>query len=294
MYEAHFGMLERPFSLRPDPNFFYVSKTHRSALTAIEYGITTDAPIAVIAGEIGCGKTTALRYMISQLPPDIRAVLIAHTPQTFGELLSWIASNLGIPFENRDGVAVFQDIVKVLARGHSAGRRTLLIIDEAQSLSFRALEGVRMLSNVNLEQHPALQVVLVGQPELLDKLRSPNLVQLAQRVSIDCFLGPLTRDETRDYIWHRLRVVGAREDIFDPEACDIVHAHSRGIPRLVNTLCDLSLVYAFAEQRQVVTPDIVWAVVRDRQAVGVIPISDHATAESRLKKGPDRGRTAGE
>ena len=283
MYEAHFGMLERPFSLRPDPNFFFVSKTHRAALTAVEYGVTTDAPIAVIAGDIGCGKTTVLRYMISQLPPDIRAVLIAHTPQTFGELLSWIASNLGIPYENRDGVAVFQDIVKVLAKGHSAGRRTLLIIDEAQTLSYRALEGVRMLSNVNLEQHPALQVVLVGQPELLDKLRSPNLAQLAQRVSIDCFLGPLNREETRDYIWHRLRTVGAREEIFDAESCDIVHAHSRGIPRLINTLCDLSLVYAFAEQRPIVTPDIVWSVVRDRQAVGVIPISDRATAESRLK-----------
>ncbi len=283
MYEAHFGMLERPFSLRPDPNFFFVSKTHRAALTAVEYGVTTDAPIAVIAGDIGCGKTTVLRYMISQLPPDIRAVLIAHTPQTFGELLSWIASNLGVPYENRDGVAVFQDIVKVLAKGHSAGRRTLLIIDEAQTLSYRALEGIRMLSNVNLEQHPALQVVLVGQPELLDKLRSPNLVQLAQRVSIDCFLGPLNREETRDYIWHRLRTVGAREDIFEPESCDIVHAHSRGIPRLINTLCDLSLVYGFAEQRQTITPDIVWSVVRDRQAVGVIPISDRATAESRLK-----------
>ena len=285
MYEAHFGMLERPFSLRPDPAFFYVSKTHRAALTAVEYGITTDAPIAVIAGDIGCGKTTVLRYMISQLPPDIRAVLIAHTPQTFGELLSLIASNLGIEFEGRDGVAVFQDIVKALARGHAAGRRTLLVIDEAQTLSFRALEGVRMLSNVNLEQHPALQIVLVGQPELLDKLRSPDLVQLAQRVSIDCFLGPLSRDETRDYIWHRLRIVGARQEIFDVESCDIVHAHSGGIPRLVNTLCDLSLVYGFAEQRQVITPDIVWAVVRDRQAVGVIPISDRTAAENRLRSG---------
>ena len=285
MYEAHFGMLERPFSLRPDPAFFYVSKTHRAALTAVEYGITTDAPIAVIAGDIGCGKTTVLRYMISQLPPDIRAVLIAHTPQTFGELLSWIASNLGIEFEGRDGVAVFQDIVKALARGHAAGQRTLLVIDEAQTLSFRALEGVRMLSNVNLEQHPALQIVLVGQPELLDKLRSPDLVQLAQRVSIDCFLGPLSRDETRDYIWHRLRIVGARQEIFDVESCDIVHAHSGGIPRLVNTLCDLSLVYGFAEQRQVITPDIVWAVVRDRQAVGVIPISDRTAAENRLRSG---------
>ncbi|HKJ74968.1 MAG TPA: AAA family ATPase [Alphaproteobacteria bacterium] len=260
-----------------------MSKSHRSALTAIEYGITTDAQIAVLAGDIGCGKTTVLRYMISQLPPDIRAVLIAHTPQTFGELLSWIASDLGIAFEGRDGVAVFQDIVKVLAKGHAAGRRTILIIDEAQSLSFRALEGVRMLSNVNLEQHPALQLVLVGQPDLLEKLRAPNLVQLAQRVSIDCFLGPLNRDETRDYIWHRLRTVGASEEIFDAESCDIVHAHSRGIPRLVNTLCDLSLVYAFAEQRPTVTPDIVWAVVRDRQAVGVIPISDRNTAESRLR-----------
>ena len=178
MYEEFFGLKEVPFALSPDPSFLYLSKSHRMALTMLEYGLTSKAPISVVTGEVGCGKTTLLRRLLGQVPEDVTVGMVTQTHASFRDLLHWIALSFDIDIEKKTGIALYKTILEFLQAQHAQHRRVVLIIDEAQNLSVNALEGIRMLSNVNVEKDLILQLVLVGQPELLDKMRLRHLNRL--------------------------------------------------------------------------------------------------------------------
>ena len=272
MYEAFYGFREKPFSILPDPSFLYPSRKHRMALDLLEYGMMNQAGFNVITGEIGTGKTTLVRYLLTRLARDVTVGLISNTHHSLGDLLQWILFAFEIEHRGKDKVEMFQDFVDFLVEQYAQNRRTLLIVDEAQNMSADTLEELRMLSNVNADKDQVLQIILVGQAGLRDTLRRPELEQFAQRIAVDYHLEPLDREETRGYIHHRIKVAGGDGAlIFDAAACDAVFEHSQGIPRLINLLCDTALVYGFAEQKKQIDARTVDEVARDKQKGGIFP-----------------------
>jgi type II secretory pathway predicted ATPase ExeA len=269
IYTAHFGLAERPFTLLPDPDFLYWSENHARAYAMLEYGLLTHAPITVITGEIGAGKTTLLRHLLRQLPEDLTVGLISNAQGNRGELLHWVLMALGAQTDMAASyVQLFAQFQDLLIAEYAAGRRTLLIFDEAQNLSVETLEELRMFSNINADKDELLQLVLVGQPELRELIAQPRLVQFAQRVAAEYHLPGMSAEAVRDYVRHRLRVAGARREIFTPAACECVHMASRGVPRLVNQICDYALVYAFTDGLETVDAGVIEQVVLDRRAHG--------------------------
>ena len=269
IYTAHFGLAERPFTLLPDPDFIYWSESHARAYAMLEYGMMTSAPITVITGEIGAGKTTLLRHLLRSLPEDITVGLISNAQGNRGELLHWVLMALGVGTDTEASyVQLFAQFQDFLIEEYASGRRTMLIFDEAQNLSVETLEELRMFSNINADKDELLQIVLVGQPELRDLIAQPRLVQFAQRVAAEYHLPSMSAETVRDYIYHRLRVAGASREIFTPAACECVHVGSRGVPRLVNQICDYALVYAFTDGLDAVDAGVVEQVVLDRRMHG--------------------------
>lgn len=265
MYEGFYGFKEKPFSLLPDPAYFYDSKQHSAALTMFEYGLHNQAGFTVITGGIGCGKTTLIHYLIGRLESDITLGLINNTHESFGDLLHWVLLAFNLECRGKKKIDRYQALNKFLAQEHRNGKRCILVVDEAQNLTPHTLEELRMLSNVNVGREQLLQLVLLGQPELLELLRRPNLYQFAQRVVADYFIGPLTLEETRAYIRHRVSVAGGTPPLFTDAACDAVYEYSKkGIPRLINLLCDTALVYGYAAQEKRITEEIIKEVVLDK------------------------------
>lgn len=264
MYESFFGLEKRPFSLLPDPDFLFMSDMHRSALTLLEYGLVNQAGFTVITGEIGCGKTTLIRALLERMEEEFTPGLITNTHESIGELLQWVMHAFALEHRAEEKVERYHRIVEFVISEYSQGRRAVLIVDEAQNLSLSALEELRMLSNVNADKHFVLQIILAGQPELLVSLRQPELRQFSQRVAVDYFIKPLEEAETRAYIRHRMRIAGGQPSTFRPLACRLVHRASRGVPRVINQLCDTALVYAYGQQRRRVSDAIIRDVVRDR------------------------------
>lgn len=248
IYTDFFGMKERPFSLVPDPEFIYWSKPHARAFSMLEYGILTRAPITLITGEVGAGKTTLLHHLLKTVSDDVRIGLIANAHGDRGELLRWVLLALDQPaLPNENYVDLFGRFQQYLIAEYAAGRRVILIFDEAQNLSRESLEELRMFTNINTNKDELLQLVLVGQPELRDIVHRPDMRQFAQRVSSAFHLPAMDAQTVRAYIRHRLEVAGGATDIFSPPAADLVHEASGGVPRLVNQLCDFSMVYAYTE-----------------------------------------------
>jgi general secretion pathway protein A len=269
MYETYFGFHEKPFSLIPDPDFLYLSEGHRAALSLLEYGITEQTGFVVISGEIGSGKTTLVRRLLSSVSEDIVVGLITNTHPSFGELLQWICLAFDLEHRDKGKVELYQGFLDFLIEQYAASRRTVLVIDEAQNLSPEALEELRMLSNINADKDYLIQLILLGQPELLAKLRRPDLRQFVQRIGVDYHLGPLTIDDTLAYIRHRLTVAGGDPQLFDDYACAAVHYYAGGVPRVMNVLCDMALVFAYAEDRPQVDIDIVMEVAATRRKSGL-------------------------
>jgi|SRR5271165_871600 len=272
MYEAYFHFRSKPFAMSPDPAFLYQSSQHAAAATMLEYAIESQAPFCLLTGEIGSGKTTLLRHFLRTLGEKTTVGLISNTHGRFHSIHPWALSALGIVPADDSEIAHYEALIDFFVREYGRGRRTLLVFDEAHNLSPLILEELRLLSNVNSESDLALQVLLVGQPELRTKLSSPELEQFAQRVSVDFHLGPLTLDDTRSYIQHRLTVAGGESSLFHAEAIEFIHARTRGIPRLINQLCDLALLYAYAEQHPNVDLNLLEHVLVDRQQRGAMPL----------------------
>jgi len=274
MYETFFGLSGMPFSLLPDADFLYPSKRHQRAINHLEYGVVTKSGFIVITGDVGAGKTTILRRYIRSTSQDVCIGIITNPSASFGRLLNWVAQAFDLPDTNKDAALLYQEFVALLVKNYGAGKRSILIIDEAQNLNAEMLEELRMLSNVNNEKDQLLQIVLVGQPELLETLKKNELRQFVQRVSVHCHLDALAAPETAAYIRHRLGVVGGRPDIFDDEACAAVHHFSFGVPRLINLLCDQAMVYAFSEDTPTINAKTVADVVDDRTKSGLSPFKE--------------------
>ena len=272
MYETFYGLREKPFSIIPDPSFLYFSSKHSTALALLEYGLMNQAGFNVITGEIGTGKTTLIRYLLSQIDRDVTVGLISNTHRSFGELLQWILFAFKLEHRGKDKVEMFQDFLEFLLQEYSHNRRTVLIVDEAQNMTPDTLEELRMLSNVNTDKDQVLQLILVGQAGLRETLRRPEMEQFAQRIAVDYHLASLEGEETRAYIRHRIKVAGGSDPLlFDDAACDVVFQYSHGVPRLINLLCDAALVYGFAEQRPRIEARIIEEVAQDKQKGGIFP-----------------------
>ena len=271
MYERHFGFTLKPFALTPDPAFLYASRQHAMALTMLEYGLESQAAFSLLTGDIGSGKTTLVRRLLQQLGNQVAVGLISNTHARFKSIHGWALSALGIVAAGDSDIAVYDALVDFFVREYGKGRRTLLILDEAQNLSVDALEELRLLSNVNSEKDLVLQILLVGQPELRAKLSRPELRQFAQRVSVDFHLRPLDREETHAYIHHRINVAGGSNSVFLPEAIEFMYARTQGVPRLLNQLADFALVYAFADGRTSIDAALISQVVRDRIGGQALP-----------------------
>jgi len=275
MYEAFYGLREKPFSILPDPDLIYWGHNHLLAFAMLEFGVKNCAGFTVITGEVGSGKTTLLRYLLRQLDQKIAVGLISNTPRGTEGLLQWVMMALKQPYEG-SYPALFERFNQFLRTEYSKGRRTVLIVDEAHNLGLDALEELRMLLNINADKHQFLQIVLIGQPELKAKLRMPQLLQFAQRVSSDYHLRALRPDEVTKYINYRLRAVGARYPLFSDEACEMIAEASGGIPRTINILCDTALIYGYAVLSKQITPEIVALVIENKTQYGVLPLSPSA------------------
>jgi general secretion pathway protein A len=278
MYEAYYQLREKPFSILPDPDLIYWGRMHTMAFTMLEFGIMNNAGFTVITGEIGSGKTTLLRYLLRRITPSVTVGLISSSPQGRHELLQMILMSLDQSFEG-DYPVLFKRLQDFLYGQYANGRRTILIIDEAQNLEPDALEHLRMLSNINADKFQILQLILVGQPQLRDMLISPKLHQFAQRISSDFHLSPLDPKEVAKYIAFRLQAVGSKRPLFTEEACALIAKASGGIPRMINVLCDTALVYGFAGDSKVVGQDIVRQVIADKQQHSMFPFK--SLSESR-------------
>src|SRR5437868_1211612 len=271
MYERFYRLRERPFALTPDPDYLYPSRVHKEALSYLRYGIETHAGFVVITGAIGSGKTTLLQTMLRGLDGQTTVARLMNTLLDPRELLESTMIDLGLNPEGMSKPVMLRTLGEFLVNERGAGRIVLLVIDEAQNLTLPALEEIRMLSNLETEKSKLLQIILIGQPDLRDKLDRPELEQLRQRITVSYQLEPLDAEETDHYINHRLAraAIGAPMEFTTPVTSRI-HARSGGVPRLINVIADATLVFGYGEERCEVDAALVDEVIADLDATGVL------------------------
>lgn len=288
MYTQFYGLREKPFSLAPDPRFLFLSVSHREALAHLLYGIEQGEGFIAITGEVGTGKTTLCRTLLQRLEPGAEVAFVFNPPQSGLELLQAIAAELGVVAAGRDRWQLTEELNRFLLERRREGRRVLLLVDEAQNLPADALEEVRLLSNLETDTSKLLQILLIGQPELDAILDAPELRQLRQRISVRWRLRPLTAAETRRYVRHRMRIAaGAERDVFTDLALREIHRRARGIPRLVNRLCDRALLAGYAAGAHTVGLGLVSRTERELRGGGRPPPAESAKAggRRRLRRG---------
>jgi general secretion pathway protein A len=253
-----FGLQQKPFNATPDPRFLYLSPGHREGLAQLVYGVQEQKGFILLTGEVGTGKTTLLRTLLGRLDGNTASAFVFDTTLPFEGLLEYILEDFGVAKPGETHVQHLIALNNFLIERRRAGQNTVLVLDEAQNLDLRALEQIRLLSNFETDTDKLLQILLVGQPELLDKLDRPELRQLKQRIGLRCSILPLTPDQTRDYIRTRLRIAGASDlGLFSAAAITRIAERSGGIPRLINTLCDHCLVIGYADQIRRIDKNIV-------------------------------------
>ena len=258
MYTSFYGLREKPFTLSPDPRFLFLADSHREALAHVLYGIDEGAGFIAITGEVGTGKTTLCRTLLQRLGRETEVAFVFNPTLTGVELLRAISVELGLSTDDKSRVQLSDQLNEFLVETHRAGRRALLIIDEAQNLAPDTLEEIRLFSNLETPTSKLIQILLFGQPELDEKLDSHELRQLRQRISVRWSLGPMSASETAEYVRHRLTIAAGYESrFFSDAALREVHRHSGGVPRIVNVLCDRSLLAGYAAGLREVGADIV-------------------------------------
>ena len=283
MYEAFYGLKEKPFNLTPDPDYIYMSPAHENAFTHLEYALAENKGFVVITGEIGAGKTTMINFLLNRIPQDVHAGIINNTSVPTGQFIRMICEEFELKVKGQNKGGMLDRFQRFLVECFAENKRVVLIIDEAQNLSVRTLEEIRMLSNLEAEKQHLIQIVLSGQPELRAKLRKKELEQLAQRVTVHSHLRGLDADEVARYIRHRLRVAGAdHRELFTPEAVEALARYSKGIPRIINILCDAALVYGFADELQDIGKEVIENVVNDKKEAGLFdPSREHVPAAAK-------------
>jgi putative secretion ATPase (PEP-CTERM system associated) len=271
MYERFYQLRERPFALSPDPEYLYPSRVHQEALSYLRYGLESQAGFVVITGEIGSGKTTLVQTLLRSLDSQTTVGRIVNTILEPRELLETIMIDFGLDPAGRTKPLLLRDLAQYLVDQRLAGRLVLLVIDEAQNLSLAALEELRMLSNLETEKSKLLQIVLVGQPNLRQTLLLPELEQLRQRITVSYHLPPLDAEETWNYINHRLRRAAVGPPLeFPRDATDSIHDRSRGVPRIINVICDAALVFGYAEERRLIDRALIQDALAELEATGVL------------------------
>lgn len=264
MYTAYFGFQEKPFTVTPDPRFFFPNPVHHEAYASLLYGIRERKGFIVLSGEVGTGKTTLLRRLMNNMEASVRFVFFYNTTLTFEEIVSFTCEDLGLSTKDGGRLSKIQALNEFLIEQLKKGGTGVLLIDEAQNLREEVLENLRLLSNLETASEKLIQIVLVGQPELETKLDQPSLRQLKQRIALRCRLDRLKDREVGPFIHYRLRAVGyERQDLFLPEAIQRVALYSKGIPRLINMICDNALLIAYAASRKTVSAEMIEEVASD-------------------------------
>jgi general secretion pathway protein A len=291
MYEAFYGFKEKPFDLHPDPDYLYMSRVHENTYTHLEYAIVENKGFVVVTGEIGSGKTTLTNYLLNKIGEEIQVGLVNNTNILPAEFLKMVCKEFELDPKTNDKAELIDIFSGYLIDQFAAGERVVLIIDEAQNLTNDTMEEIRMLSNIETEKHHLIQIILVGQPELKFKLQQSNLKQFVQRVTVHCHLKGLEKDEVNEYIHHRLEVGGSKQlDIFKKETIERIAEYSRGIPRLINVLCDSALVYGFADELKTIDTDILENVYEELKALGTFTDYD---AKPSANPSPPKSASAG-
>ena len=263
-YLGHFKLEDQPFRLTPDPDYLYWSKQHARAKAYMESTIWLSDGFVVITGDIGSGKTTLLQSFLTELEEDVVCAVVSQTQLTPTQFLQSVLTEFGFKPFNKRKVELLDMLNMFLIEQYSNGKKVLLIVDEAQNLSRKVLEEVRLLSGIETHKEKVLRIILAGQPELRDTLGSPNLKQLVQRIRLRFHLGPLDRREMREYIEHRLRVAGSEDrELFEEDCFETIHRYTGGVPRLINTLCDSALLCAFADEKKTVGLDDIKTAVAE-------------------------------
>jgi general secretion pathway protein A len=284
MYKSFYNLQRNPFEITPDPSFLFPTTRHNEALASLYYGVTAHRGFVVLTGEVGTGKTLILRSLLGLLQRrDVAFALIFNPTLSPLEFMRYIAGDFGLPTAGKAKDELIHVLNNFLLQRHQKGLTTILVVDEAHHLSPELLEEIRLLTNLETSQQKLLQIVLAGQPELDQKLDSHGLRQLKQRIALRCNLDALTVNETREYIGRRLQIAGApaTSEIFAAPAIQAVFRHSRGIPRLVNTICDNALLAGFAKHVTPITTEIIDGVARDLR-LGVVAVEQKSNAPAKL------------
>jgi len=264
MYRKYYNLKEKPFNVTSDPSFLYMSKRHKEAFSCLIYGIEERKGFLEITGDVGTGKTTLCRALLNKLNGNTKTAFILNPDLSQLQLLQAIIEDFGMEVEKKSKMHIFKQLNRFLLERLAAGDNVVLIIDEAQNLKMSLLEQIRLLSNLETEKEKLFQIILVGQPELRNRLNTTQLRQLKQRIPVRYHITPLDRGEINDYIQHRLSVAGSVGDIvFEDRALDILYGYSNGVPRLINLLCDKALLLGFVRETKVIDFDIIMKSIKE-------------------------------
>lgn len=264
MYTKYYNIKEKPFNVTSDPNFLFLSRKHKDALSHLIYGIEERKGFLEITGEIGTGKTTLCRALLNKFDETTKSAFVLNPDLSQLQLLQTIMEDFGLVVEKKSKMNILKQLNQFLLDQLSRGNNVVLIIDEAQNLKPSVLEQIRLLSNLETEKEKLFQIVLVGQPELRKRLDDPNLRQLKQRIAVRYHILPLDRGEVKEYINHRLTVAGSTGDIvFDEKAIDLIYGYSGGVPRLINVICDKALLLGFVLETKNISFDIIMKAIKE-------------------------------
>ena len=268
MYLKFYKLIEKPFSVTADPNFLYLSKKHREAIFHMQYGIEERMGFLEITGDIGTGKTTLCKALLNTLDEHTKTAFILNSNLSEIQLLQAIVEDFGIPLKNKNKITMLNELNKFLLAQFKLNNNVVLIIDEAQNLKSSLLEQIRLLSNLETEKEKLLQIVLVGQPELREKLISKELAQLRQRIAVRYHILPLDKNELEGYIYHRLKIAGSRDNnFFKKDALGEVFKFSRGVPRLINIICDKALLAGYAKEKKTIDSHVIKKCAKEIEGI---------------------------